>query len=91
MTKHESRTPSPNITGPSVPEANLRKNQRVGPGMPAHSKGEVHARQDVHVRRQPYEEYLNEMRFCPVFDGDGSNTYRLAGKRAGFAISRRIF
>jgi hypothetical protein len=33
------------------------------------------ARQDVRIRRQPYEENHDEMRFCPVLDGDGLDTY----------------
>src|SRR6267154_1449844 len=33
MTRHESRRPSPKVTGPSVPEANLRKSQIVRPGV----------------------------------------------------------
>src|SRR6266403_4464664 len=31
ITRHESRRPSPKVTGPRVPEANLRRSQSVGP------------------------------------------------------------
>jgi hypothetical protein len=51
--------------------------------------GRAHARQDVHIRRQPHKEYFKEMRVCPVLDVDGANTYQVAGARVGFAIWRR--
>src|SRR6266481_10088906 len=37
ITRHESRRPSPKVTGPRVPEANLRKSQIVDPGLPERS------------------------------------------------------
>jgi hypothetical protein len=89
MTRHESRRPIPNTTGPSVPEANLRTSQNIIPGLPAQLMGRAHARQDVHIRRQPHKEYFKEMRVCPVLDVDGANTYQVAGARVGFAIWRR--
>jgi hypothetical protein len=86
MTRHESRRPSPKVTGPSVPDANLRKVTTVGLGLRAQLKEKEHARQDIHIRRQPYKEYLNEMGFCFVLDDDGSDTYQVSGEQVGFAV-----
>jgi hypothetical protein len=87
MTRHESRRPSPKVTGPSVPDANLRKSQSIG--WPTNAiEGKEHARQDVRIRRHPYEEYFNEMGFCPILDGDRMDTYQVADARMRFAEFR---
>ena len=91
MTRHESRRLSPNIAGPNVPEANLGKYQIVGFGIQAQLKRKAHVRQDIHIRRQPYEEYLDKMRFCFVLDGDGLDTYQVQGERVRFAVWHATF
>ena len=47
----------------------------------------AHVRQDVHVRRQPYEEYFDEMCFCPVLDFDGADAYQVKRERIPSVIS----
>jgi hypothetical protein len=83
MTRHESRRLSPKTAGPSVPEENLRESRKnygarliSGPVNVDLAK-QVRARQDVRIGREPYEEYFNEMRVCPVFDGDRVDTYNV--------------
>lgn len=50
-----------------------------------------HARQDVHIRRHPYEKYLNEMRLCPILDGDRMDAYQAIGARMRFTVFRTAF
>ncbi len=79
ITRHESRRPSPKVTGPNDPDANLGKRQTVGSDLREPIRGKTHARQYVHIRRQPYEEYFDKMRLCSVFDVNGMDTYRVWG------------
>lgn len=88
MTRHESRRSSPKVTGPSVPDANLRKSQSLRAGERTQAR-ERNARQDVHIGRHPYEEYFNEMRLCPILDGDRMDSYQVAGARMRFAVFRK--
>ncbi len=49
---------------------------------------EKYARQDVYIPRHPYKEYFNEMRFRPVLDGNGMDTYQVTGEQMRFAVFR---
>ena len=88
MTRHESRRLSPKVTGPSVPEANLRRTN-------VYSKSQVsaqlwekaYARENIHIRGQPYEEYFDEMCFCPVFNGNRVDAYQRS--RCGFGMAQK--
>jgi hypothetical protein len=92
MTRHESRRPSPKVTGPSVPDANLRKGQSLGRRRSTNTiKVKEHARQDVHIRRHPYEEYFNEMCLCPILDGDRMDTYQVQAHECGSQYSAPCF
>jgi deoxyadenosine/deoxycytidine kinase len=77
MTRHESRRPSPKVTGPNDPDANLRKRARSWVSTYESHYEERYARQYVHIRRQPYEEYFDEMRFCSVLNVNGMDTYQV--------------
>jgi hypothetical protein len=48
MTRHESRRPSPKVTGPSVPEAKLRKSQSVRPRVPT-NQGKRHTHDKMFI------------------------------------------
>jgi hypothetical protein len=53
-------------------------------------KEKERARQDVHVRRHPYEEYFNEMRLCPILDRDRMDTFQVADARMRFAVFHTV-
>lgn len=53
MVRHASRSPNPNITGPNVPEENLKTAQQINL-----QSQELYVRENINVHGKPYEENL---------------------------------
>lgn len=72
ITRHESRSPKPKITGPRVPAENLCN---ISVGYDAAKQHEINAREDIEVHSQPDEEDFAELSVGPLMLSDGRNTY----------------